>query len=132
MGLRFSSFSKISVGVLLLGLQSDSLCSQQVGSTESFTQPKLGHRSKPLLNVAGLQFRDLNGGGQLNPYEDCRLPAEARAHDLVSRMRLDEKIGLMVIGMQLMGNGSGAPTEGVVRVQKVLMDRSVKLGWKTQ
>jgi beta-glucosidase len=41
-------------------------------------------------------FRDLNRNGQLDPYEDSRLTAEARADDLVKRMTLEEKAGAMM------------------------------------
>lgn len=60
-------------------------------------QPTLGARAKGLIEVDGLQFKDLDGDGQLAPYEDWRLSAQERAADLVSRMTLDEKAGLMLI-----------------------------------
>jgi beta-glucosidase len=41
------------------------------------------------------EFRDLNHNGQLDPYEDSRLPVEARVDDLVGQMTLEEKAGLM-------------------------------------
>ena len=40
----------------------------------------------------------MNRNGKIDPYEDWRLPAEARADDLLSRMSLDEKAGLMMHG----------------------------------
>lgn len=43
----------------------------------------------------GFQYRDLNGNGQLDPYEDSRLSAVERANDLLSRLSLEEKVGLM-------------------------------------
>lgn len=61
------------------------------------TQPVLGSRAKGILEVDGLRFRDLDGDGRLSPYEDWRLPAQERAADLVSRMTLQEKAGLMLI-----------------------------------
>jgi beta-glucosidase len=33
----------------------------------------------PILQHDGLQFRDLNKNGVLDPYEDRRLPSEQRA-----------------------------------------------------
>ena len=44
----------------------------------------------------GTVYRDLNGNGRMDPYEDPRLPVEARVEDLVSRLSLAEKAGLMV------------------------------------
>lgn len=60
-------------------------------------QPALGTRSRTPVEVDGLSFRDLDGDGRLTPYEDWRLPAQERAADLVSRMTLEEKAGLMLI-----------------------------------
>ena len=51
----------------------------------------------------GLRFKDLNGNGVLDPYEDWRLSPAERAADLVSRMTPEEKIGLMVINSRTMG-----------------------------
>ncbi|MGP6174755.1 glycoside hydrolase family 3 protein [Corynebacterium sp. A21] len=62
------------------------------------TQPTLGSRTGKILNVDGLEFRDLDGDGSLSPYEDWRLSAEERARDLVSRMSTEEKAGMMLIG----------------------------------
>ncbi len=68
------------------------------GSTQDETaQPVLGTRSKSLIIVDGKQFRDLNANGKLDPYEDWRLTAEQRADDLVARMSLEEKTGMMMI-----------------------------------
>src|SRR4029079_3483721 len=41
--------------------------------------------------------KDLNGNGKLDPYEDWRLPVEQRVNDLLSRMTMAEKAGLMQI-----------------------------------
>lgn len=62
------------------------------------TQPTLGSRTGKILNVDGLEFRDLDGDGSLSPYEDWRLSSADRARDLVSRMSTEEKAGMMLIG----------------------------------
>ncbi len=49
----------------------------------------------PILEVDGLAFRDLNKNGVLDPYEDPRLPVEERVADLLGRMTLEEKAGMM-------------------------------------
>jgi len=66
-------------------------------------QIPLGSRSKPIIEVDGLQFRDLDGDGELTPFEDWRRSPAERAADLVSRMSPDEKLGLMVISSRPMG-----------------------------
>ena len=62
------------------------------------TQPTLGTRSTTIIEQHGLRFKDLNHNDRLDPYEDWRLPAPTRARDLVSRMSLPEKAGLMMHG----------------------------------
>jgi len=52
---------------------------------------------KPVISIGKNQFKDLNGNGKLDPYEDWRLPVEQRVNDLLSRMTLAEKAGLMQI-----------------------------------
>jgi beta-glucosidase len=52
---------------------------------------------KPTMTIDGNVFKDLNGNGQLDPYEDWRLPVAQRVEDLLSRMTLAEKVGLMHI-----------------------------------
>jgi len=60
-------------------------------------QPVLGARAKPVLTVQGLSFKDLNGNGVLDAYEDWRLPVDRRVDDLVARLTLHEKAGLMLV-----------------------------------
>ncbi|MFP5417190.1 MAG: glycoside hydrolase family 3 protein [Actinomycetes bacterium] len=43
----------------------------------------------------GTRYRDLNRNGVLDPFEDARLPAQARVTDLLGRMTLPEKAGLL-------------------------------------
>jgi beta-glucosidase len=42
-----------------------------------------------------VSFRDLNGNGRLDPYEDPSRPLEERVDDLLGQMTLEEKTGLM-------------------------------------
>ncbi|MEV7521480.1 glycoside hydrolase family 3 N-terminal domain-containing protein [Streptomyces sp. NPDC091371] len=52
-------------------------------------------RPRILTAPDGTEFRDLNGNGVMEPYEDPRLPAAERAADLLGRMTLEEKAGLL-------------------------------------
>ncbi len=52
-------------------------------------------RAKEIIEVDGLQFKDLNGNGALDAYEDWRLDAETRAKDLIAQMTTREKISQM-------------------------------------
>jgi beta-glucosidase len=82
-------------GVVVLALAA-ALASLQAAETAP-KQPKLDARGGPMLKVGGLSFKDLNRNGVLDPYEDWRLPVDKRVADLLSRMTLEEKAGLMQI-----------------------------------
>lgn len=47
------------------------------------------------LRVDGLAFRDLNKNGMLDAYEDRRRPVAVRVEDVLSRLTLEEKAGLL-------------------------------------
>lgn len=50
----------------------------------------------PIIEKDGFVFKDLEGTGELLPYEDWRLDDETRAKDLVDRLSIEEMIGLML------------------------------------
>jgi len=64
-------------------------------------------KSKVLLEKEGKTFRDLNGNGEVDVYEDVNQPIEARVADLLSQMNLKEKAGMMFI------NGVPVSEDGV-------------------
>lgn len=66
-------------------------------------QLKLEVRNKKLIESEGFKFKDLNGNGVLDPYEDWRLPSKVRAKDLAYRMTIEELAGNMMIKSQRMG-----------------------------
>ena len=78
--------------VIALGAQS------AAAKPVKLAQLPVAARSKAIITVAGLRFRDLDGDGKLTPYEDWRLSPAARAADLVRRMSLEEKAGQMMHG----------------------------------
>lgn len=90
--------------ILLIG----TLCSCQVSNTaesqQTSDQPELGYRSVKLLDLDGLQFKDLNRNGELDVYEDWRLSPEARSTDLVSKMSVEQKAGFMLISSTRLEN----------------------------
>lgn len=91
-----SRVSAFSVSALLAGVAVFALGSSKAvhGAPK---QPKIEARVVPLLESGGLSFKDLNRNGVLDAYEDWRLPVEKRVADLLSRMTLEEKAGLMQI-----------------------------------
>lgn len=66
-----------------------------VDADEATGQPRLEARTKSIIEADGLKFKDLNGNGQLDVYEDWRQDVDARVDDLLSQMTLDEEIGLL-------------------------------------
>lgn len=57
-------------------------------------QPRLSAFDKDkLFEVDGKWFKDLNGNGQLDVYEDWRQDVDARAADVVAQMDIDMKLG---------------------------------------
>ncbi|MGI9897695.1 glycoside hydrolase family 3 N-terminal domain-containing protein [Vibrio natriegens] len=66
-------------------------------SNDKYDQPILGTRVATVLEKDGYQFKDLNKNGELDPYEDWRKSTSERISDLVSRMTLEEKVGMMLI-----------------------------------
>ncbi len=47
----------------------------------------------PILDVDGLKFKDMNGNGTLDVYEDWRADVDDRVADLISQMTDEEKVG---------------------------------------
>ena len=85
------------------------------------TQPELGARTKKIITVNGLRFKDLNANGRLDAYEDWRRPAQKRATDLVHRMTLAERAGMIMIATNNPDCGGGISERGrnLIEMQKM-------------
>ncbi len=81
------------------------------GGAELGYSPESGVK---ILTVERKAFKDLNQNGTLDPYEDWRLSAEARATDLASRMSIDQIAGLMLYSnhQRIPGGGFRGATYG--------------------
>ena len=55
---------------------------------------------KEIIKKGKLLFKDSDGSGKLEPYEDWRLTPEERAADLASKLSWDQKLGLLSWGNQ--------------------------------
>ena len=62
---------------------------------ETLQQPVVKTTTKKIIEVDGYQFRDLNGNGTLDVYEDWRADIEDRITDLLSQMTIEEEVGLL-------------------------------------
>jgi len=89
----------------------------QCTTKAEYTQPQLEARKAKIINVDDYQFKDLNKNGELDAYEDWRLPVDQRIDNLVSLMTLEEKVGLMF------HPNIAVPADG-----KLVYDNSVALG----
>ncbi|WP_340201749.1 glycoside hydrolase family 3 protein [Ascidiimonas sp. W6] len=67
----------------------------------------VGDQSQVVLTENTIQFRDLNGNGVLDSYEDSSQPMEERISNLLSQMTLEEKAGMMFI------NGAPVSEDGL-------------------
>ena len=64
------------------------------------------HSADKFIQTDGLYFKDLNGNGTLDVYEDWRQDVDARVADLLSQMTLDEKAGALLFACVAGQNGS--------------------------
>lgn len=76
--------------------------------------PGVEASSKALLKIKGKTFKDLNANGELDAYEDWRRPVSERVDDLVDRMTLAEKAGLMLIDTLNAACDTATGTRGTV------------------
>ncbi|MBP1963250.1 glycoside hydrolase family 3 N-terminal domain-containing protein [Paenibacillus aceris] len=88
---------KVMVSSLILSLLSSPLAISSVSAAAGTPQPEIASHVKNVLNIDGKTFKDLNGNGSLDPYEDWRLSTNQRVADLLPRMSMAEKAGIMQI-----------------------------------
>lgn len=88
-------------------------------------QPAVRARAKQTLTVDGRAFKDLNANGRLDPYEDWRLPVEARVRDLSGRMTLEEKAGMLLINTLNAEAGGRLGERGVKMIDDEKMTRFI-------
>lgn len=87
--------------------------------------PMVRSASKPIITVEGLRFRDLDGDGRLTPFEDWRLPTAARVDDLVQRMTLAEKAGMLLIATNNPACDGGISDDGLRLIEVEQMTRFI-------
>ncbi len=92
--------------LLVIPLVFQSVTAETAGTagTETTNSPVVHSRIKSTLTIDGNEFRDLNNNGELDLYEDWRQPVDERVDDLISKMTLEEKAGLMFISSHYSAN----------------------------
>lgn len=108
------------------GVQREAAAGPASSALYGSEQPSIGVRGKTVLKVDGAAFRDANGNGRLDPYEDWRLSPEGRVADLLSRMTREQKAGMMLIDTLNAGCAGGlADSKAADYVQKQKMTRFI-------
>ncbi len=77
--------------------------SEHVKYYENKNGPVIGTVSRKVLEKDGLYFKDLDGSGEFQPYDDWRLSPEERAAAYVKTLTIDEKIAQLFISDWRMG-----------------------------
>ena len=83
--------------------------------------PTIGVAYVGVVEQEGLYFRDSNNNGELEPYEDWRLPVEERVADLLPRLTMEQRAGLILNQM------AASPSAGTYE-QALKEDGTVDLG----
>ena len=79
---RFTSYDQVNAAITIIPAEGDQI---ELGYLDGVTA---------ILEVDGLKFKDLNGNGTLDVYEDWRQDIDARVNDLYSQLNIVEKSGL--------------------------------------
>lgn len=77
--------------------------SEHVKYYENKNGPVIGTVSRKILEKDGLYFKDLDGSGEFQPYDDWRLSPQERAAAYVKTLTIDEKIAQLFISDWRMG-----------------------------
>jgi beta-glucosidase len=93
----YSKLRKAMAYTLAVLLSVSLMVPQASAVTGGNANPEIESRIKGTLKVNGKEFKDLNGNGQLDPYENWELPDDERVQDLLSQMTLEEKAAMMLI-----------------------------------
>ncbi|HSW17703.1 MAG TPA: glycoside hydrolase family 3 N-terminal domain-containing protein [Ramlibacter sp.] len=95
------------------------------GGGSDIVPPTIDARTKSIVSFIGMKFKDLDGDGKLTPYEDWRLSAAERAADLVTRMTLEEKAGMLLIDTLNAGAGGTVPANAATFINGQNMSRFI-------
>jgi beta-glucosidase len=81
--------------LLLLLIVAAFYAGMQINFSIKNSRAKAQLLDKKILTISGLQIRDLNNNGEVDPYEDPRQPVKSRVENLLEQMTIEEKVGLM-------------------------------------
>ena len=92
------------------------LVTQEGGATLSYS-PESG---LALIQVDGYVFKDLNGNGKLDLFEDWRQPAADRAADWAAQLEVADELPLMLHASAFAADGARSPRhlQGILRLRR--------------
>lgn len=100
--------------------------SEQVRYYQNPGGPVIGTVSRKVLEADGLYFKDIDGSGELKPFDDWRLAPEERAAAYVKTLTVDEKLAQLFISDWRMGQypvvKPGEPAPEVTLDESGLLD----------
>lgn len=83
--------------------------SEQVQYVKNPNGPVIGTVSRQIIERDGLYFKDIDGSGVFQPFDDWRLPPQERAASLVRVLTTREKLGQLFISDWRMGRDQSDP-----------------------
>ena len=94
------------------------LVTQEGGATLSYSKDS----GLKLIEVDGYAFKDLNDNGELDPFEDWRLPAEERAADWAAKLSVEDELPLMLHASTFGADAAGLEASG----QTAMFDKGIR------
>ena len=85
--------------------------SEQVRYVQNPNGPVIGTVSRQIIEHDGLHFKDIDGSGVFQPFDDWRLPPQERAASLVRVLTTKEKLGQLFISDWRMGRDQSDPAK---------------------
>ena len=85
--------------------------SEQVQYVKNPNGPVIGTVSRQIIERDGLYFKDIDGSGVFQPFDDWRLPPQERAASLVRVLTTKEKLGQLFISDWRMGRDQSDPAK---------------------
>nr|WP_263323374.1 glycoside hydrolase family 3 N-terminal domain-containing protein [Neobacillus sp. Marseille-Q6967] len=97
--MKFKKLATVSLAAALVSSIAIPYASAEPGKSNGKKQnaPVVEATVKDVLVQGGKEFKDLNDNGKVDLYENWQLPIDVRVKDLVKKMTLEEKAGMMLI-----------------------------------
>lgn len=97
--MKMKKLASLSCATVMIASLAIPYASAESGKSNANKQnaPVIEATAKNVLVQGGKKFKDLNDNGKVDQYENWQLPTHVRVQDLVKKMTLEEKAGMMLI-----------------------------------